>query len=87
MKLLKAVDIICTNTGTKLLFRSTDRDTIERLDVLCRVTPDGRIVTHARPLATLRPGERYVTFPDGRFERTQLDQVPERDEDGDGGSI
>lgn len=68
-----AIDIICNNTATKLFFRTTDKDTSERVDNICPAMSGGQLVTRVRPLSTLAPGECYASFPDGRFERIQLD--------------
>ena len=73
-----AIDIICNNTGTKLFFRSTDRDTAHRLDTICPAMTGGDLVTRVRPLSTLGVGECYASFPDGRFLRVQLEEYPAR---------
>ena len=68
-----AIDIICNNTATKLFFRTTDKDTSERVNNVCPAMAGGELVTRVRPLSTLAPGECYASFPDGRFERIQLE--------------
>ena len=73
-----AIDIICNNTGTKIFFRSTDRDTAHRLDTICPAMTGGDLVTRVRPLSTLGVGECYASFPDGRFLRIQLKEYPAR---------
>ena len=70
-----ALDIVLTNTATKLFFRSTDADTAARVQALCPRRPGFSPATAVRPLATLAPGEAYVSLPDGRFERRQLTPV------------
>ena len=72
-KRASAIDIICNNTATKIFFRTTDKDTADRLNTICPSMPGGVVVTKVRPLSTLAPGECYASFPDGRFERVQLD--------------
>lgn len=34
----------------------------------------GRSVIDIRPLSTLKAGECYASFPDGRFERVQIEE-------------
>ena len=68
-----AIDIICNNTATKMFFRTTDKDTADRLDTICPAMTGGDLVTKIRPLSTLAAGECYASFPDGRFERIQLE--------------
>ena len=69
-----AIDIICNNTATKIFFRTTDQDTSHRLGTICPQTVRGVLVTNVRPLSTLGVGECYASFPDGRFERIQLEE-------------
>ena len=69
-----AIDIICNNTATKIFFRTTDQDTFERVNTICPATTGGALVTQVRPLSTLGVGECYASFPDGRFERIQLEE-------------
>ena len=69
-----AIDIICNNTATKLFFRTTDQETATRVRNVSPVLSDGRSLIDSRPLSTLRPGECYASFPDGRFERLQIDE-------------
>ena len=68
-----ALDILLANTATKLFFRSTDPDTAARVAALSPHRPGFSPATSVRPLATLAPGEAYVSLPDGRFERRQLE--------------
>ena len=68
-----AVSMLLTNTATKLVFRSTDPQTMAPLDALCPRHPGLDAVTRVRPLTTLAPGECYALLPDGRFERRRLD--------------
>ena len=65
--------MLWTNTGTKLVFRSTDPQTAERVGELCPYQPGLAGVTRVRPVSTLAPGECYAVLADGRFERRQLD--------------
>ena len=69
-----AVSILWNNTGSKLVFRTTDRETTSRVQDLCPRIPGQYDVTEVRPVSTLRPGEAYVALADGRFERRQLRQ-------------
>ena len=70
-----ALDILMNNAATKLFFRSTDPDTAARVQALCPRRPGFGAATALRPLATLAPGEAWVSLPDGRFERRQLAPV------------
>ena len=70
-----AASTLWTNTGTKLVFRSSDPRTASRVDDLCPYRPGLAPITQVRPLSTLAPGECYAALPDGRFERRQLDPV------------
>ena len=69
----EAISVLWTNTATKLVFRSTDARTAERLRGL---SPQGRpglaAIVDVRPLSTLATGECYAALSDGRFERRQL---------------
>ena len=67
-----AIEILLTNTGTKLFFRSTDREVLAFLERQCPVEPGRPKVTEVRPPSTLKPGECYAVLADGRFERRQL---------------
>ena len=76
-----ALDILLANTATKLFFRSTDPDTAARVAALAPHRPGFSPATAVRPLATLAPGECYVSLADGRFERRRLEPAglaPER---------
>ena len=53
-----AVSMVVTNTGTKLIFRSTDPEAY--VGELCPANPRGRKVTEVRPPSTLAPGECYA---------------------------
>ena len=66
-----AIRILMTNTATKIVFRSTEDGTRYLLDSICPGSGN-RKVTTIRPPATLRPGEAYISLPDGRFVRRQL---------------
>ena len=67
-----AIDIICNNTATKLFFRTTDEETARRARTVSPILSDGRTLIDSRPLSSLRPGECYASFPDGRFERIRI---------------
>ena len=67
-----AIAVVWANTATKLVFRSTDPRTAERLGELCPHRPGLEGVTRVRPVSTLATGEAYALLPDGRFERRQL---------------
>lgn len=69
-----AIDIICNNTATKLFFRSTDEETVRRVRTVSPLLSGGLSVTDIRPLSTLKAGECYASFPDGRFERVQIEE-------------
>ena len=66
-----AIEILLSNTASKLLFRSTGRGARDIVGDLCPGDGPDRVVA-VRPPATLRPGECYASLPDGRFERRQL---------------
>ena len=68
-----ALDILLANTATKLVFRSTDADTAARVAALAPHRPGFAPAVAVRPLASLAPGECYVSLADGRFERRQLE--------------
>ena len=68
-----AVSILWNNTATKLVFRSTDPHTAERINELCPYRPGLAGVTHVRPVSTLAPGECHAVLADSRFERRQLE--------------
>ena len=67
-----AIDIVLTNTATKLFFRSTDREVRAFLDGLCPGSPNAVRVTEIRPPSTLAPGECYAVLSNGRILRRQL---------------
>ena len=67
-----ALSILWNNTASKLVFRSTDPATAERIAELCPYRPGLAAVTRVRPVSTLAPGECYAVLADGRFERRQL---------------
>ena len=67
-----AVDILCTNTATKIAFRSTDPEVASRVSELSPHRPGLPGVVRVRPVSTLAPGECYASLADGRFERRQL---------------
>ena len=69
-----AIDIICNNTATKMFFRSTDEETVRRVRTVSPLVAGGHSVIDFRPLSTLKAGECYASFPDGRFERVQIEE-------------
>ena len=73
-----AIQILTTNTATKIVFRSTEESVRTLVDGLCPGNGPYR-VTSIRPPSSLKPGECYASLPDGRLERRQLEQyVPPR---------
>ena len=68
-----AVSILWNNTANKLIFRSTDPKTADRVSDLCPHRPGLAGVVRVRPVSTLAPGECYAMLADGRFERRQLE--------------
>lgn len=70
----QAINILITNTGTKLFFRSTDPGTTSTLMELIP-EPYGKERPHVvrvRPPATLQPGECYYVLVNGRVGRGQV---------------
>ena len=68
-----ALEIVWTNTGTKLAFRTTDERTSERVQNLTPYRPGYAPITRVRPLSALSPGGCYAFLPDGSFRLAQLD--------------
>ena len=69
----KAIEILLSNTGTKMFFRTTDGALHATIDRLCPVAPDLPKATQVRPPSSLRPGECYAVVTDGRFLRCRID--------------
>ena len=69
-----SVEIMWNNTASKLVFRSTDPGTAERVADLSPHRPGLAGVVRVRPVSTLSPGECYAVLADGRFERRQLER-------------
>ena len=67
-----AMAIVATNTGTKLVFRTTDESTSEMVQTLTPYRPGYAPVTRVRPLSALATGACYAFLPDGRFQLAQL---------------
>ena len=67
-----AVEILGSNTASKLVFRSTDPEVASRVSELSPHRPGLPGVVRVRPVSTLAPGECYASLADGRFERRQL---------------
>ena len=67
------LNILLGNTGSKLFFRSTERDT---LDAVRRLMPQARAnrpsAVDVRPPSRLRVGECYFVFADGRAGRGRV---------------
>ena len=67
------LNILLGNTGSKLFFRSTERDT---LDAVRRLMPHARAngpsAVDVRPPSQLRVGECYFVFADGRAGRGRV---------------
>lgn len=68
-----ALGMVWTNTATKLVFRTTDPETLRRLEDLCPQRRGFTDVVRARPPSVLAVGECYAALSDGRFERRQLE--------------
>lgn len=68
-----AVSILWNNCASKLVFRTTDLRTANRVQDLCPYRPGLAGVTRVRPVSTLAPGECYAILADGRFERRRLE--------------
>ncbi len=71
-----AVDVLLTNTATKLVFRTSERDSLQLVDALSPLAANGMSLSRTRPPAAMAPGECYAALADGRFERRQLDMLP-----------
>ena len=67
-----SVEKLWNNTASKIVFRSTDPKTGNRVDDLCPHRPGLAGLVRVRPVSTLRIGECYAALADGRFERRQL---------------
>ncbi len=70
----QAINILVTNTGTKMFFRTTDRATF---DTLLHLIPephrqDRPHVVQVRPPSTLQPGECYYALVNGKSGRGQI---------------
>ena len=70
-----AMSILWTNTATKIIFRTTDPDTVRRVEALCPEVPGLVPVVRARPLSGLQPGACIASLADGRFERLPASAV------------
>ena len=68
-----AVEILWNNTASKVIFRSTDPKTGNRVDDLCPHRPGLAGLVRLRPVSTLQIEECYAALADGRFERRQLE--------------
>ena len=68
-----ALEVVWTNTATKLAFRSTDERTAARVQELTPYRPGHAPITRVRPLSALPPGSAYCFLPDGSFRIAQLD--------------
>ena len=72
-----SVEILWQNTATKLVLRSTDPKTAQRVGELSPSRSGLDPVVRVRPVSTLAPGECYAVLADGRFERRQLGRFVE----------
>ena len=68
-----SVEILWNNTASKVIFRSTDPKTGDRVADLCPYRPGLAGLVRVRPVSTLQVGECYAALADGRFERRQLE--------------
>ena len=71
-----AVEVLLTNTATKLFFRTSEGASLDRIDRLSPLAFNGMGLSRMRPPAEMAPGECYAALADGRFERRQLDILP-----------
>ena len=71
-----SVDVLLTNTATKLFFRTSERDSLSLIDSLSPLASNGMSLSRTRPPGAMAPGECYAALADGRFERRQLDMLP-----------
>lgn len=71
-----AVEVLLTNTATKLFFRTSEGASLDRIDRLSPLAANGMGLSRMRPPAEMAPGECYAALADGRFERRQLDMLP-----------
>ena len=67
-----AIEVLWNNAASKLVFRTTDERTAQRMDALSPHRPGMAGAVRVRPPASLAPGEAYAVLADGRFERRQL---------------
>ena len=67
-----AIEVLWNNAASKLVFRTTDDRTAQRMDALSPHRPGMAGVVRVRPPVTLGAGEAYAVLADGRFERRQL---------------
>ena len=67
-----ATAIVTTNTGTKLVFRTTDESTSETVQRLAPHRPGYAPVIRVRPLSSLATGACYAFLPDRGFRIAQL---------------
>lgn len=67
------LDIIWTNCGSKLVFRTTCDRTSDHVHQLAPYRPGYAPITRVRPLSALSPGQCYAFLPDGSFGLHQLD--------------
>ena len=71
-----AVEVLLTNTATKLFFRTSEGASLDLIDSLSPLAANGMSLSRTRPPAAMAPGECYAALADGRFERRQLDMLP-----------
>ena len=71
-----AAALLWTSTATKLVFRTTDGPSIDRVAELAPRRPGLAPAVRVRPLSELGPGECVALTADGRFERRRLEPSP-----------
>ena len=70
-----AISILSNNTGNKLFFRTTDKETMQWAGSLAPAMPGGgQNVVTLRPLSSLQPGECLAVLVNGLVKRAQLDE-------------
>ena len=65
------LEVLKTNTGTKLFFRTSEEESLRMIDQ-CSPAYGGPPLTRARPPAGLRPGECYASLASGGFVRRRI---------------
>ena len=73
-----SVDTFWVNTGTKLVFRTTDERVVDLVQEMTPYRPGRAPVTRVRPLSALPPGSCYGFVPMGTFGLHQLEPFDAR---------